>query len=216
MKKTKKLNIIYLFALVIVGLGIIGIVQAQRQNLSVEDEVKQAAAEILVQNILDGQGFETLSFGGQADEPRDVFGLQVGTSTTATAEGSFYTARHNNATTSKALLLNGMTDTATYTIRPITASSSSWFDWKIFGSNDTDCDTSTTTTVYENTVITDQINWYDADPTNSRTAGTITNMTDSATGTVVLLTDLNWRCLRFDAMGASTTIGVQLREKSFR
>ncbi len=205
---------------IVIGLSIaliaIGItkIKAQSQK-SVEDEVKEKAAEMLYQDIQKRYVEESeMILGGEVREPEDVFGTTSGTSTVATAAGSFYTARKNNATTSKAIELNSLTDTALYTIRPLTASSSSFFDWKIFGSNDRHCATTSVSVTYGETVLASDISWYDADPSNSRTVGTLENMSDNATGTAVLLTDVAWRCLRFDAMGASTTIAVQLREKS--
>ena len=183
--------------------------------------MKKIYIGIIVLLVLLGIGYlysnktET-TFGGQAGEVRNVFGTQVGTTTAPTASGSFFAAYGSNASTSKTLLLYGTTDTVLFTVKALTASSSSFYEWDILGSNDTGCNTTATSSTdeaYTGYKLSD-INWYVADPTNSRTSGRVTNPTANATGTIATLTNLNWSCLRFGANGSSTTVLMQIREKS--
>ncbi len=155
-------------------------------------------------------------FGGLAGAPIDIYGTQTGTSTAATASGSFFGA--TNATSSKAMALGTETDMVLLTIKAKTASTSalggSFYEWDIFGSNDANCDTSSSTagTGAIKTIKSD-INWFSADPTNSKVSGRVTNP-GTATGTSVLLTNVNWKCLNFQANGSSTTVLMQMKEKT--
>jgi hypothetical protein len=148
---------------------------------------------------------------GQSKQPRDVFGTQIGTTTAPTTSGSFFGDYAANSTTSSVLLLDGTTDIVLLTMKALTASSSAFYEWNVFGSNDTNCDTATTSTIF-NVATVSQINWYDVDPTNSRTSGRSTNP-GNATGTSVLFNNLNWRCLKVLANGSSTTVLMQIKEK---
>lgn len=166
-----------------------------------------------------GQSDE-LDFSGKASEPRDVFGTRSATTTTATADGSFLNpADEGHATVTKALWLGGMTDMAIVTFKAIDASSTSFFQYDIFASNDNGCDTIATSTTDDNWSVGEpfvqDVNWYDIGASNTRVSGLVSNpsLSANASGTVEVLTNLNWKCLRVDLQGASTTVWAQLREK---
>jgi len=188
----------------------------------------------IYQNNSDGLGI--LNFGGQSNEPRDVFGTTIGKNTTSTTNigtagypsdwpnSDFSDVALNDAgypTTSKAVLLDGQTDTVLFTFLPITASSTGYFSYDIFGTNDNLCTTTATSTTDDNYnpiyPLVSEINWYDIEASGTRVSGSFTNGNvenpGNATSTSRLLTNLNWKCLRVDLRGASTTVGVQLREK---
>jgi len=155
----------------------------------------------------DGQA----GLGGMSVAIRDVFGTQTGTSTTGTLFGGNFTA-----TTSKAMHVMSDTDSVIFTIKAVNSSSTpnGIFAWNILGSNDVGCDTSTTTAgQVTNQPLVSEVNWYNADPSNSYTTGQATFTANNATGTVVTLTNLNWRCLNFEGNGSSTNMLVQLKAK---
>lgn len=157
-----------------------------------------------------------IAFAGLKGSPVSIFGTQTGTSTAATADGSFFGA--TNPTSSKAVSIEGQSDVALITIKAKTASTSalggSFYEWNILGSNDAYCDTSSSTagTGAIKTVKSD-INWYLADPTNTRLSGRVTNP-GTATGTSILLKDINWKCLKFELNGSSSTVLLQMKEKT--
>ena len=162
---------------------------------------------------------ETLKFGGESNEPRDMFGTRSATSTTATAAGSFVglDAGSGHATVTKALLLDGMTDMAIITFKAIDASSTSFFQYDIYASNDNGCDATATSSdddTYDgHSPFIGDVNWYDIGASNTRLRGLVSNpSTTNASGTVEVLTDLSWKCLKVDLKGASTTVWTQLRE----
>lgn len=176
-------------------------------------------------------------FGGQVNEPRDVFGTTTGTSTSPTtnlADADYpYSANSDFSdaalgadngypTTSKTMMLGGMTDTVALVFTPLTASSSEGsFYYDIFGSNDAHCTTTATSTTDDDydtsgTIpIIDEIHWFDIGADNARISGGMTGLGvgANATGTAEIITDVCWKCLRVDLRGASSTVGVQLIEK---
>jgi len=183
---------------------------------------------------------ELETFSGQAEEPRDVFGTTTGTSTTATSnltDPGYPTGAPNSdfsdatigadsgySTTSKVVTLNGMTDMALFTFRALTASTSGYFSYDIFGTNDTYATTTATSSTDSDydvsglIPIVSEINWYDIGSDGSRVSGSVevgdVQYTDTGTTTSRLLTNLNWKYLKVDLRGSSTTVGVQLREKT--
>ena len=153
---------------------------------------------------------------GFSEPARDIIGTKVGTSTTGVA---FYT--DSWASSTKAILIGGNVDSALFSIKTTAASStpSGRVSWHIYGSNDLGCDTATSSTIY-NVITTSQINWYDlAFSSLFNGTSTITNMSyypigNYATGTSVMLVNLNWQCLKFDVSGSSTVVSVQMKTKS--
>ena len=162
---------------------------------------------------------DEINIGGELNEPRDVYGTRSSTSTTATAAGSFLNpADAGHTTTSKAMLLDSMTDTALIAFKAIDASSTSFFQYEIYGSNDNGCDSIATSSDDDNWSVSDpfvqDVNWYDIGASNTRLDGLVSNPnTNNASGTVEVLTDLCWKCLKVDLKGASSTVWVQLTEK---
>jgi len=211
-------------------MGIKSIVKAQKEELSLKEEIVEKVADKLIENgfnfVEDGE----MIFGGQASEAVDLFGTQTGTTTAATSgsydptmNSDFSDMASNNAgynSTTKAIMLDGRTDTALITIKPLTASTTNFFAWTIDGSNDRGCDTAATSTSdarYVPTLpIKNEVNWFSVDPTNSRATGGKGNVKvgTSATSTeTILLTNLNWRCLRLSLDSSSTTLWAQIKQK---
>jgi len=171
---------------------------------------------------------EPTNISGQAGQPIDLFGTQTGTTTSATADVTnlIYTnsdfsdvSLQPYVTSSVSVLLDGQTDTAVITMEALTASSTSYFTWDIYGSNDTGCNSMATSTTDDRYVATlpiiSEVNWFPADPANTRTLG-ILDPFGTSSSTSVLLTNLNWKCLQLNLHGASTTVWSQIKQKSFK
>lgn len=170
--------------------------------------------------------------GGQADEPKDLFGKQVGTSTTPTSNlgtpgyptspnSDFSdTALQPYVTTSKSIILDGETDIALFTFDVLNASSSNYFSYDILGSNDTNCTTTATSTTDDNynpvVALTSDIHWFDIGTDGARVSGSKEDIAANVTSTSRVLTNLNWKCLRLDLRGASTTVWAQIRQKTLK
>lgn len=145
----------------------------------------------------------------------DLIGTRVGTSTTGVAFTSTSTI------TSYTKFVGSDVDEAILSITP-TAASSATVLLNVFGSNDSQCDTATTTsTTLANKV---DINWYDLNTnilnlagSNSAIVAATSTITWSPTGAKqgkqLVLTNLNNQCLRFDVAATSTTLYAQLKTK---
>ena len=181
------------------------------------------------------EGFN-INLGGQANEPKDVFGTTSGTSTTPVSNlgtagypsdwpnSDFSDVSLNESgypTTSKVMMLDGQVTDVLMSFTPIAASSSSYFSYDIFGTNDNYATTTATSTTDDNydssgTIpIQNEINWYDIGTDGSRISGSLDMTGESptnATGTSRFLANVGWKFLRVDLRGASTTVGVQMRE----
>ena len=175
------------------------------------------------------------SFGGHPDEERDVFGTQTGTTTVSVSNvgttGYPDEAPNSNfsdmtlnidggySTTSQVMMLNATTDTVLFTFRALTASSSGEFYYEIFGSNDRGADTVATSTDDDNYVATvplvSDITWYNTGADAALVSGALaTPGSGGATTTSEVLTNVNWKYLKVDLRGASSTVSVRLREKT--
>jgi len=153
------------------------------------------------------------AFSGSANGAYDIIGTKSGTTTTGLG---FYELPATNGTTSIPLVVRPETDLVSFTIQVDNASTSAAFSWRILASNDTGCETSTTTTVFADTITMDQINWFDVNESAQSlypSEGMLT--ATNATGTTVMLDDLNYACLLFEANGSSTSAWVQSRFKAF-
>ena len=168
---------------------------------------------------------EQKEFGGLAGPDRDLIGT-TGAPTATTTSPLHFPADNNlsavaTSTTNGKMLLAG-TDSVLFTIDQETASTTNSFYWQITGSIEDDCDTIATSTTDDNydasKPLIDNIHWYDISvakftPNGYNNNGLI-NQTANATGTSFILNDVIWKCLRVDYRGASTTILMQMREKS--
>lgn len=172
-----------------------------------------------ITTTLSGTDTET-NIQGQASQTADIIGTQVGTTTEALQFAVDNDRTANQATTTAVKLLEGTTDTGLFTIRAVTASTTAELFWHIYGSNDGGCDTTTTTTETSGLVLMNQIHWYElsasVEGTGSSVSGQIIdpNASTVASSTEILLTNLNWACLKMEMSGASTTAHVQLRQKT--
>lgn len=144
----------------------------------------------------------------------DVIGTHVGTSTV----GKDF---ESNVTSTFISKIGGNKQWANYTFKVTAASTTANLAVKIEGSNDWSCDTAITSTADE--VWTTNINWFDASDHLSNIASTAnmgpvymiwTNPSSTLdSGDEILLTNLNYECLRLSVSGNSTTIYAGLRTK---
>ncbi len=155
----------------------------------------------------------------------DVIGSRVGTSTTP---GDFYTFKA--ASTTAITKITGSADTAIYTLKAVEASTTiAVVSLQFFGSNDYDCDTSTTTPnanafAGQKTVFMKDINWYDIGTHVAELAGSKT--LPASTSTIqwtpqnkmtsdITLTNLNYECLKVELNASSTRLLMQVKTKGF-
>lgn len=122
------------------------------------------------------------------------------------------------ATTSYISMIGQSKNVASYMIKvtavaSTTANSATFFVW---GSNDDKCDTTfTSSTVNPGEVIQSWINWYPVVnnlPYDSTAFPTMTNVAAGDTEQI-LLTNLNFECLKLDVTGVSTTLYASIRAK---
>lgn len=146
----------------------------------------------------------------------DLIGTKVGTTTTGVG---FYTK--NTATTTYPFFIGGAADNVVITIQPTAASSSANIHFEVLASNDTSCNTATTSADYLNPVLMSQINWFDAGPfiENSTAVSGLDNSTTSIywanpiskVGQTLLLTNVNANCLALRISASSTIIWAQYK-----
>ena len=165
------------------------------------------------------------SLGGQANPvPTDLVGTKIGTSTTAVGFGIAGTGGQS-ATTTYPYLIGNETDSVSITLQAKNASTTSNLQFSILGSNDTSCNTASTTSSL-NAVTTGEINWFDLEDhfnnkvhSTSLEQGTSTLVWSNpiaGTGKELTLNDLNSRCIAFQVSGSSTTLWAQIRYKNFK
>ena len=151
----------------------------------------------------------------------DIIGTNVGTTTT----GVYFA--DTAASSSYPFIISTEVDTATLYLQATNASSTgAEFTFSIFGSNDYDCDTASTTAGTLNNVIVSDIDWYDMGSLNLNTDGSLA--ISSATTTyawhsqltspkkTITLTNLNTRCLKLEVHGSSTVMYVGVVTKSHK
>ena len=162
------------------------------------------------------------------DYASDVIGTKNGTTTTGVAFG--ITGGGGNTATSSYVSKIGNRDLAIYTIKVLKASSSANAVFDVQGSNDDYCSdavaTSTSDVLYtEDLPLLSEINWFSAgDHFKNKVHST---SFDNASSTSILLwtdpmqyasneiilTDLNYRCLRLNVSASSTVLWAQIRTK---
>lgn len=178
------------------------------------------ALAVLIAGVLyftrdDGLGAES-SAGPEIDYASDVIGTRVGTTTA----GVYFL---NTAASSTYRVGVGGADEATFTVLPTIASSTGAIaHFTFWGSNDFDCTTSSTTGGSLNPILTTDINWYDIGDHVDNLAGT---QSLSATSTVamtiyqglgkdIVLSNLNYQCIKISAHASSTYLLMQARLKN--
>ena len=160
----------------------------------------------------------TRSLGGnQAGEPVALIGSVTGTTTT----GVYFLNSAGTTTYPFRIGLNA-DNNVTLTFKPVNASSSANASFNILASNDYDCDTATTTTIF-NVPLATQINWYDAAPYLKEFAGSLNfaaatttfswNITGAGQSKNLVLTDVNSKCLAVAIHASSTIIHAQYLTK---
>ena len=151
-------------------------------------------------------------------EPFSILGSRTGTTTTGVYFGA------PAASSTYPILLDPISREGVFTIGILNASStpSGLLTMTILSSNDNNCDTATTTTSFANTVLTTDINWFDAG-TYIRNSATITSLS-SATSTIsfaptaaqqnrqIFLEGLNSRCIALEITGSSTEAWIQFKQ----
>lgn len=149
------------------------------------------------------QPAQPANLGGTADAWVEIIGTRSGTTTTY----STINLKTAISTTTVANYIGQDVDTATYSFKSSIASSTGIVTYDIRGSNDGACETATTTTIFGDTVLTSDINWYQIQ------SGDEFFTMNNATGTAVTLTNLNWVCLQIQVSASTTNINVQMRPK---
>ena len=150
--------------------------------------------------------------------PVDLIGSRVGTTTTGVYFSSF-----NVASTSAITRINGA-DEVMFTLLATKASTTPGGSVRLsfLGSNDYDCDTATTTTIY-NKVIMSDINWYDIGGlAGSQTVPTGTSTlvwVPSAAGQAETITleneKLNFTCIKAVVSASSTELYMTSKTKIY-
>ncbi len=147
----------------------------------------------------------------------DVVGTHIGTSTTGVV------FNNDAATSSYVSKIGGNINTAVYTIKMLAAGTTSTLGLSVQGSNDFFCDT--TDVAVTGTINKTDINWYSAGDHLINKVGTTALVSASSTnpiswtnavagaGQEILLTNLNYECLRLNVSGVSTTVYIGLRTK---
>lgn len=156
------------------------------------------------------------------DTATDVIGTKTGTSTVG-VDFSVTATGGQSATSTYRTKINHSWDTAIYSFKAVEASSTANMHFSFLGSNDTDCDSASTTTSISDIVLTGDVNWFDVgshvrDITYSASlgTGTTTLIWDNPvvySGKTVILNDLSYKCLRLDVSGSSTQAYVQITGK---
>ena len=165
---------------------------------------------------------ELFSLGGQAGHFVDVVGTRIGTSTTAVA------FTNNDATSTYPILIGREYDSVSFNIQAKTfgAGGGNNAYFSIFASNDYDCATASTTTTMANTVVTGDINWFDAKVYLRNLAGSSTLNSGDAMitwipvealeGIIIPLEGLNTNCLALEINASGTEMWVQAEKKKFK
>lgn len=150
--------------------------------------------------------------------PTNLIGSRVGTTTTGAYFKSFDTA-----STSAITRINGA-DEVMFTLLAVSASSTPGgsVHLSFLGSNDYDCDTATTTTIY-NKVIMSDINWYDIGSRVVGLAGSQTVSTGTSTlvwvpneskqAETITLEKLNFTCVKAVVSASSTILYMTSKTK---
>lgn len=171
--------------------------------------------------LFKGNTQNPISLGGQAGATViDVVGTRIGTSTTAVQFVS------NSATSTYITKIGNETDSVNYKVYIKTASTTVQgpnVRFSILASNDSSCDTATTSSATLNAVVMSNINWYDAGThllnlagSAAMTAATTTYAwapQSAGTGRNIVLTELNARCLALQTSASGTAIYIQMQKK---
>lgn len=153
----------------------------------------------------------------------DIVGTRAVTSTTGVAFSITGTGGIS-ASTSYISKIGGDKENALYMFKPTYSSSTALLQFDIWGSSDDLC-YEATTTAGTNLPLTSEINWYSAGDHLQNRSHLSNLLNDSSTSFVswsnptstapaeILLTNLNYECLKLDVAGSSTVLYAGLRIK---
>ncbi len=150
----------------------------------------------------------------------DLIGTKVGTTTTGVG---FY--GKNTASTTYPFYIGGTVDNVVITLKATAASSTaqggSNVTMEILASNDRECNTATTTTIYSDVITVNQINWFDSALFLENTLGTLALSSATTTliwtnplttaGKIINLTAVNTNCLALRVSASSTVLWAQYK-----
>lgn len=160
----------------------------------------------------------------------DIIGTRSGTSTTPVYFGDNpKTVITLAASTTVAKRIESHANTMTFKIDAILASTTpdGEASFQVHLSDDTQCDTASTTTTISG-VVMDEISWYDAAPFQLNVDGSTTIASASTTwlwegiktgeGRILAFENVNAKCVRFIANASSTNlyVGMLTRSESYR
>lgn len=157
----------------------------------------------------------TPSAGAEIDYASDVIGSRTGTTTIGA-----YFATETASTTYR--VRTGGASQAVFTVLVTHASTTAHASFNFYGSNDWDCATASSTGGNLNPILTSDINWYDIGTHLNNLAGSATLST--ATSTIswtptagasndIVLTNLNYECIKVDASALASILLMQVRLK---
>lgn len=198
---------------------VVGAVKATDMTMKASD----IKVTMSISELLEAMGQqETENMGGMSSQARDIFGVK-GTATSTTPLG-FYGA--NVASTTYPVFVGQDTDLAIISLYTDVASSTANWQLSILGSNDSACDTATTSPDVGNPVLVADINWFDiADhltnkvhPTSLGIGTTTIPYLNPAggTGRTLILENLNYKCIALNVSASSTTGWAQIQTKEYR
>ncbi|MBU1145664.1 MAG: hypothetical protein KJ971_07445 [Firmicutes bacterium] len=156
--------------------------------------------------------------------PIDILGTRAATTTTY---ANFTGNLAAGATTTTKKRIGNYVDMVTFDIFAANASSSPGVGmtayFSVLGSNDTGCETATTSTIY-NVPITSEIRWFDIGRNTVNLANSLTLDTSTTTfpwtgilvgdSTQIVLKDVVAECIAFQANASSTSLNVQMTTRS--
>ena len=129
-----------------------------------------------------------------------------------------------SATSSYIKKTGGNKENAIFMLKPTSASSSARLQLEVFGSSDDFCDTDGVTG--DDPVAMSDINWYSAGDHVQNRTHLVNLLNDSSTsyfhwenpsstlsGAQILLTNMNYECLKLDVDGSSTVLYAGLRTR---
>ena len=158
-----------------------------------------------------------VNFGGFANAPFNIIGTRTGTSTSPV---NIY--GDNVASTTYPAFIGREINTATIEIGVINASSTSNVHISLLGSNDDECDTATSTTIYDQATV-GQIKWYDLGEhltnkvhSTSLAKATSTLIWDNPTaGTTreIVLENLHSQCVALEVNGSYIQLWSRITTK---
>src|SRR3990167_10834547 len=160
------------------------------------------------------------ALGGLDATAQDLIGTRTGTST---AGVSFYGAMTVPSTTYRAFI-TGPVDNAVISLKTTEASSTSAsIRMSLLASNDTGCNTASTTSNTLNVVLQKDINWYDASSYIANLAGGTSLSAGTSTitwaptgpnqGRQIVLNNLVSQCLALEVSASSTSLYGQIKTK---